>query len=276
MKNIYFITVNFNNANYTLKYIESIMKLAPSSFRVDVTIVDNASDREDYDKLERERSEWRNVRLIRNANNLGYFRALNIGITSLDRENQGKGKKGSLFVVGNNDIEFQKDFLSELEKIRYDDRTLVLAPDVVTWDGYHQNPHCIQRVSTLRKVGYKLYFMNYTFGRFIYWLMQKKKRIKYNKIKIEHSIERYIHMGIGACYILTEHFFKYYDKLDESVFLWGEEALLAGQVNVVGGKTLYNPNIVVYHSEGKTIGKIPTKKIYQISRESYKIYSKYL
>ena len=83
-------------------------------------------------------------------------------------------------------------------------------------------------------------------------------------------------MGFGACYILTENFFKYFNVLDDRVFLWGEEALLAGQVASVGGKILYDPTIIVQHNESGSVAIIPSKQTYRITRQSYRIYSRYL
>jgi GT2 family glycosyltransferase len=273
MREIHFIAVNFNNADFTRKYIESIVHLNPSSFRVHVTIVDNASDTDDYEKLESACRKWDNVTLVRNPENLGYFRALNVGIVCVDRRR--RETERLFFVVGNNDLVFQKDFLSELEKVQYDDSTLILAPNVVTLNGYHQNPHCRTRLSFMRKLGLKLYFLNYFLGTALYWLRKKLKTYNADNSK-EYLAAQYIYMGIGACYVLTENFFKTNDKLDDRVFLYGEEALLANQVHSCGGKILYIPSIIVFHAESKTVNKYPSKKIYEISRKSYKVYAPYL
>lgn len=39
-------------------------------------------------------------------------------------------------------------------------------------------------------------------------------------------------MRIGSLYILTPNFFKHYEKLSEEAFLYGEEAILTGQINI--------------------------------------------
>jgi GT2 family glycosyltransferase len=273
MREIHFISVNFNNADYTGKYIESIARLNPSSFRVWVTIVDNASDPDDYEKLQGACRGRDNVRLLKNPENLGYFRALNVGIGTVDRRTRVTEKP--LFVVGNNDLVFRDDFLSELEKIRYDDDTLVLAPNVVTSDGYHQNPHCRTRLSFVRKMGLKIYFRNYYFGCAIYWL--RKKIFPYRADNPEEYLTaQFIYMGIGACYVLTENFFRHHDRLDDRVFLYGEEALLANQVHSCGGKILYIPDTVVFHAESVTLVSHQSRKNYEISRRSYKVYAPYL
>ena len=94
---------------------------------------------------------------------------------------------------------------------------------------------------------------------------------------MEHDNERKkIYMGIGALYILTPNFFKYFDKLSEEVFLYGEEAVLAGQVESVNGNIIYEPKLICYHNESSTTSKINSKEKYELIRKSYKIYKKYL
>ncbi|MEN6414762.1 MAG: glycosyltransferase [Veillonellales bacterium] len=270
MKNYYFICVNFNNAHFTIKFVESINRLKINSGNIHIIIVDNDSTEEDYKNLVESFESVNNINLLRNKENVGYFKALNIGICSVD------DKDNSFFIIGNNDIQFKDDFLIKLDQIVYNNDVLAIAPNIITANGYHQNPHCVTRVSTFRKMAYRLYFTNYYLGRFLYWLATKHKKIKGNKDNALYDKHCYIYMGIGASYVLTEHFFKFYTKLDDRVFLWGEEALLAGQLSAVGGKLLYNPNIIVYHAENSSVKKIPSRETYEITRKSYKIYSKYL
>ncbi|MNI89871.1 hypothetical protein D3C73_1473310 [compost metagenome] len=58
--------------------------------------------------------------------------------------------------------------------------------------------------------------------------------------------------------------------------MWGEEALLANQIERANGKTLYDNTLLVHHHESATVSKMSSKKKYYLIKESYKIYSKYL
>ena len=266
-----FIAVNYNNSYHSINYIESINKLITNTGKIEIIIVDNNSDADDYYKLVQTKELVRNVTFIRNETNIGYFKAINVGINSVP------DKLDHLFIVGNNDLIFDNNFIVALNNISYDEKTLVLAPNIVTQNGYHQNPHCINRISFLRKIGYRLFYTNYYFGQFIYWIWQKRKLTNQQIDNNDCCQQIFIYMGIGACYVLTEHFFNYFEKLDDRVFLWGEEALLAGQVSGVGGKTLYVPNIVVHHKELSSVSKKAfTREYYKIAQASYKIYSRYL
>lgn len=267
MKNYIFIAVNYNNSQFTIEYVQSIINLDYLK-EIRIIIVDNDSEKEDYLNLERELSDIKNLTLIRNSANIGYFKGLNIGITSINDINE------SIVIVSNNDVKFAPNFLVNFEKIRYDNSVMVIAPNIITSEGVHQNPHHLNRISKMEKLLFRMYYSNYQIGKVMTVVSSLLKKRNLYRNNIAYDKEIYIYQGVGACYILTENFFRCYSKLDDSVFLWGEEALLANQVDLVEGKTLYNPNIIVHHNESSSISAIPSKKVYQISKQSYKTYYK--
>jgi GT2 family glycosyltransferase len=271
IRKIYFIAVNYNNASHTIAYIQSLLSLDGFE-NSEIIIVDNASESYDFDGLEKYCHSLlnANVHLLRSSVNVGYFPGLNIGLKHID------DRAGCLVVIGNNDLTFQSDFLIVLRHLKYDSETYAIAPDVVSLDGRHQNPHCIDRVSRFRVFCYDLYFSNYYFGKLIFWMMQILKKLVLPKSSDAWRSEQYIYMGIGAIYILTQRFLETYNALDDRVFLWGEEALLAGQISKANGKTLYAPSLVVHHYENASVAKIPSLKTYEITKASYKIYRQYL
>ena len=271
MKKICFIAVNYNNSSHTINYIKSILLLEKID-DYEIVIVDNASESSDFLMLEEYCHILSNthVHLVRNKLNSGYFPGLNVGLKFIENH------ACNMVVIGNNDLTFQSDFLVALEQLSYDQQTLAIAPNIISADGRHQNPHCINRVSRIRIFCYDLYFMNYYLGKLLFWAMQTFKKYTIFPPKEMWKEQRYIYMGIGACYILTEQFFKAYDALDDRVFLWGEEALFAGQISRTNGKTLYAPSLIVHHFENASVSKIPSIKSYEITRESYKIYREYL
>lgn len=268
MTNFYFIAVNYNNFQLTEKYAQSIEKFNADN-HINIIIVDNNSEEQDYKALKKSLKDIKNLKIIRNNKNIGYFAGLNTGITSVGN------KKDSIFIVGNNDIEFKNNFLSELDKIKYDDNVCVIAPNIITLDGYNQNPHYINKLSRKKKLFFKIYFSNYYICKVLLYLISIFKKFSKKSNKYCNS-EMIIYQGVGACYILTANFFKFYSKLDDGVFLWGEEALLAHQLESINGKMLYSPNMVVYHKENLSVNRIKSKEAYKIGQESYSIYSKYI
>lgn len=260
MKSIYFIAVNYNNAAYSIKYVESILAMNGQQNRK-IIIVDNKSNENDIQFLEQGIKNHPEVTLIKNVKNAGYFRGLNEGLKIINPN------EADFVFIGNNDLTFESDFIQKLYQQKFSDETYAIAPDVVTANGIHQNPLCQQRMHPLRKWGLRLYYTNYFFGKTIYHITQAiKKATVPNKKMLTPT---YIYMGIGACYILTPHFFKAYQLLREDVFLWSEEALFAGQITEAGGKTWYCPDLIVHHAENTSIKHIPSRLTYSMARESF-------
>ena len=274
MKKIYFICVNYNNAEITIKYIQSIHSLVNEDFfKVFIIIVDNNS--EDIEKEVLLKWQTNNpdkpFHFLPLNHNIGYFPAINKGLKFIELYNG-----LNYIIVGNNDLIFDVNFLLNLCNNKYDDNVFVIAPNIIRSDGLHQNPFFITRISFLRKLYYKLYYLNYYCACTIEFLAGalNLRNNENNKPSFEQS--QYIYMGFGACYILAPVFLKECIYLKDDVFLFGEEAMLAYQIKNKNGKIFYDSTLIVHHSDHSSINKIPSRKIYRIAKKSFKIYRKYL
>ncbi len=261
---IAFICVNFNNHEVTLNYISNVLSVC-NDHEVKIIVVDNASEMGDIIALE-SGIENDEVILIKSRVNGGYFNGLNQGIAWAVNS----GFKEYL-IIGNNDIEFENGFLEKLTNLPLMQDELVIAPDVITNTGIHENPHVIKRVSQIRKVMYAIYYSNYFIAQIIMAFYSNER-----KPKPFDPVKKHIYMGIGALYILTPHFFKHFDKLWDYLFLYGEEAVFGAQIESVNGKIVYEPSLKCYHNESATTSKLMAKSKYEIVRRSYRIYKKYL
>lgn len=268
MKKVYFICVHYNNAEVTFKYINSINSLINEQwFHVSIVIVDNNSDLLEVSKLTDFLLKYPNTKLIKNETNLGYFGGLNSGIETIEFS------ETAFLVVGNNDMMFNSDFLHELYNMTaLENHTYVLAPDIVNLDGDHQNPVSVNRLSFLRRLWLDIYHSSYYIGIPLYSIIEKIRKKTNNSSKLQFDRKIPITIGYGACYILSEYFIKQFGKLDDSVFLYGEEALLANQVKSAGGEILYCPNLVVHHLEHRSINKVEPKTLYMVKKQAYKKY----
>lgn len=267
-----FIAVNYNGSDFTKEYIDSVNKIitAPED-NIHIIIVDNASNENDKVILTTFERKYNNLEIIFSSVNLGYFKGLNKGIESI------KEVEDSIIIVGNNDLTFNRSFIENLKRIEYAEDVLVIAPNIITKDGRQQNPHVIKKVPRIEKIKVALYNSNYYVGQAFGFVNQKIKKLRNKPVSLKNNCgQMKIKRGIGACYILTPNFFKHYTRLDDRVFMWGEEALLSNQVESVGGATLYDPTIIITHHESASVKNIQSKKKYYIIRESYKIYRKYL
>jgi len=255
-----FICVNYNNSNYTKEYVNSILKFK-NDCSLKIIIVDNSSGKDDIDLLDK--IIFQEVQIIKSNNNVGYFKGLNIGIDSL------KEAEYDYVVIGNNDLTFDSNFINELSNEKFDSSIFVIAPNILKPDGSHQNPHILTKFSFIKRIYRRLYYTNYYISVVIQFIMNIIVGLRKSYDRDGNNKESVILMGYGACYILTPNFFDNFNNLDAPNFLMGEEGVLANQILSKKGQTLYKPNLIVYHHDHSSIGKLPSRKLYAFSKESY-------
>lgn len=269
-----FIAVNYNGSFHTKNYLDSLCDVVvPEGSSLEAIIVDNKSSDEDVSSLREIIGQYGFSRLVELDENIGYFKGLNAGIDACMRQ------ANDVLIVGNNDLKFDGDFLNNLKNIEYENDVLVIAPNIITLDGRRQNPHVVVEVPLLEKIKSRIYFSNYYVAQFLRYLncwirsvFPRSSKASTDPEPVRMKIKR----GIGACYVLTPNFFRFYERLDDRVFLWGEEALLSHQVEIVNGSTLYDPSIKILHCESASVRYIESRRKYDIVKASYQIYREYL
>lgn len=266
-----FVTVNFNNSAETIKFIESVSTFAGADLYFEIVIVDNFSEKSDLNFLQRYINSCEShINLIVSDENLGYFGGLNCGLSCSDNS------AFDYVLVGNNDVVFRDDFMEVLSASHFDDDIMVVSPDIVNNSGVHENPQLENRASFAMKMAFKLYFSAYFMSILVFNLSRVLKKLRLRKVFYVPISSREIYQGSGAFYILTKSFFKYYNLLDDRVFLWGEERLLANQVVERNAKTYYFKDLVLFHNESSSTLKLPSRRIWQINQKSYSIYKNYM
>lgn len=268
---IAYVCTNYNNTKYTREAISSLM--SNGNYDIHIVVVDNKSNPESIDELVKIKNDFPEVIIIFNAENLGYFGGLNVGIRYL----RDHIPSINLMIVGNNDLIFGSDFISSVELMSEIFETYpVVSPNVVTIDGIHQNPHVIKEIGKIRELFYDIYFFDYRIGLLIKWLARLFGSFASRGDENEWEIARPIYQGHGSCYLLGPLFFENFGELWAPTFLMGEEFFLSRQVTDVGLQIYYEPSIKVTHYWHATINSLPNRMIWKISRESHKIYRKYV
>ena len=266
-----FVFTNYNNSHYTQNLVSSIYRNTGHE-AVHIAIVDNSSEQSDREALQKLIEEFPEIKVIFNNVNVGYFKGLNIGIKYL-RDNISDLDH---IVVGNNDLVFPDDFLHIMGSIpdvlaKY----AVISPDLITLDGVHQNPHVIEKTSRFREVIYDVYYSNYYLSAAITCIARLTKRFTDRRDEDQFEIAQSIYQGYGACYVLSKLFFSHFESLWAPTFLMGEEYFLSKQLNDRGLKVYYEPRLIVNHHDHATMAKLPTRKLWEISRASHLVYRKY-
>ncbi len=271
-----FICTNYNNSSFTRAAIASL-HAAGRGADVRVVVVDNLSREEDVAALAAVSQEFPGVDVVLNPENSGYFPGLNIGIHRL----RSTFPEISHLVVGNNDLSFPPDFVDTVERKRNVLETwAVVAPDLVTPSGVHQNPHVLHPIGRARKFLWDLYFLAYPTGLLIKHAARLSRRFTVREENDPssdlHRISGPIEQGYGACYLLGPAFFRHFEQLFAPTFMMQEEFFLGEQLALIGQQTFYDPEFVVRHHGHATTHTLPSQRQWAIGRQSHGVYKAFL
>lgn len=269
MKSVIFVAVVYNNYQDTADFVGSLSALSKNDVFVRCVIVDNSDDRAVSDALDNLSDLCDTIQILRPASNLGYFGAFNFFFDQLSHKNS------DFVILCNNDLVISKNFVEMLLLQQYSDDVFVVCPDVVTLDGRHQNPHVVRPRTFMQRLKLDLYFSFYFAACLLTWLRSMFMLNRRQRVTPVTLQPQYLHMGIGACYVLLPSFLSRFDRLEYPHFLYGEEAYLSRQVLMAGGKLFFDPNLVVLHKDSATLSTLPKQTTYKYARDGYWYYRKF-
>jgi GT2 family glycosyltransferase len=271
--NIGYICTNFNNSQFTVDAIRSLVASAADRHTLRVVVVDNLSTQEHREKLQALAAEFSFIDLILNDENVGYFPGLNCGI----RHIKSKYPEFQYLIIGNNDLIFAPEFCTQVEDSHsLLDLYAVVSPDIVTLDGEHQNPHVIGMISKKREFVYDLYYSNYHLAKLILWCAEKTKRFTSRSDVRHYKKAQYINQGHGSCYLIGPQFFAHFEELFAPTFLMGEEYFLSKQLSDRNLKVWYEPAIQLTHSYHGSLASLPSRKKWELARTAHRVYRRYV
>lgn len=263
MARFVFVGVVYNNYQDTLDFCQSLADIVSGGSRLVCILVDNSDQLEAQERVDSLAVDFQFVKILRSGRNLGYFGAFNYFFESKFFERE------DIVVLCNNDLVFSREFCERYLCARYPNDVFVVCPDVITVDGVHQNPHVLTPWGRAARLKLDLYFTHYYMACFLKRVQRFLQRLGGGKKRVEPYPPGYLHLGIGACYILLPAFLRRFSRLDFPHFLYGEEAYLTRQVHSAGGKLYYDPNLKVLHKESATLSKLPSRITYEFGREGY-------
>ncbi|UZS00109.1 glycosyltransferase family 2 protein [Chondrinema litorale] len=228
------VTINYNQLNVTLEFLNSLKVSKYKNF--EVIVVDNNSafnPKETINKL------YPEVKVLVNAINLGFAGGNNSGINIA---------KGDYILLINNDTEIS-DTLLELLLVPFyqDERVGVVSPKIV----FYHSPDLIQYAgfNPLHPIT----------GRTSAVGNMEKDLGQYNYLSETNGahgctmmVSRKVIDNVG---LMPELYFLYYEEWD-----WSK------QINKAGYKIMYQGNAIIYHKESISTGKNTPLKTYYHTR----------
>lgn len=247
------IIVNYNDAEDTKKYVNTISKYEIINR---IVVVDNLSTTVGtFDKLKKLENE--KVKVISSDKNGGYDYGNNFGV----RYFQSINEKYDYIIISNPDIEITETAIKHcLEVIDNDKKIGVIAPRMFDKEN-----------KPIRRSAWKMR----TFGLDVIHSTRLLEMIFYKILRSgEYSTKEYekelleVEAISGAFFIIRSNVLEEINLLDENVFLFYEEDILAKKLKEKGYKTISLNSEKFIHFESQTIGK--TYSYFKKKKELYK------
>lgn len=234
------ITLNWNNTEPTIKFLESTKILRYPNF--EILVCDMNSDIDPTEEISKRK--FPNTRLLRSDKNLGWAAGNNWGI---------RQAKGDYFFIVNNDTEVTPDLINLLlepffdQQYSGDNRIGITSPKIK----FFYNPNIIQYAGFTP--------VNPITGRNAAIGNKVEDKGQFDKNYFTWSahgcammVKKEVMQEVG---MFPEKFFMYYEELDFST-----------RVIRSGYKILFTGKAEIYHKESMSIGKKNSLKTYFLTR----------
>jgi hypothetical protein len=243
------IIVNWNTKELLLDCLSSVTHTTADS-RIETIVVDNGS----HDGSPQEvRKQFPQVTLIQNAENRGFARANNQALARVT---------GRYVLFLNSDAQLTEEALTNL--VTFMDTTPgagIAACQYLNQDGSKQNSFDnfpTLATELLNKTALKTLFPE-----------------KYPSKKREYANPLEVDSVIGACMIVRAEAIKQVGTLDEDYFFFIEETDWCFRMKQAGWKIYHLPHIKIYHLQGQSKEKNPSKAWIEYYRSVYIFFKKH-
>ena len=257
-----FVILHYNALSDTIECIDSIKKCVGADCAI--VVVDNKSPNGTGAELEERYKGDAQVTVILNEKNEGFARGNNVGFRYA-KENQ---NPDFIVMLNNDTLILQNDFPALVEKEYAQTQFAVLGPVIQTpHKPYCSNPGPSKLPSEkwfrkyVLKNNVKL-VLNYMFGLdlFYEWLVRKvfgEKDKKFDESLLAHRAENVVLHG--SCLIFSKDYILKFEGLNDRTFLYQEERLLFLRLQQNHLKSVFSPNIEIFHKEDAATKTVSVK-----------------
>lgn len=241
---IYTIIVHYKNQRDTITCLKSVLKLSDRKATIKVLIIDNDPKRRIKKRVNSTFFKKRNIQFFENEKNLGYAKAVNIGI------NQALKKKAGYVLILNNDVVVPSNLVNKLLERKVD-----ISGPIIKFKSFSGK-------------------WVYDYGGKINWWTGRTKHIeKSSTITHQPSVIDYIS---GCCMLVAREVFEKVGLLDEDYFFYFEDVDLCVRARRGGFAVVVNQDVVVTHKLSGSIGRWTKKAIFYNIGSNFKFISKRL
>ena len=233
MTDISIVIVSYNTADLTLECIKSV-DFACKDIDSEILVIDNASKDDSVKLLKKLKLENTSLVIIKNSENLGFSKAVNIGI---------KKSTGQYTFLLNPDTKVNKGSIKKLLDFTKEQKNAgLIAPQLVLPDGTVQKS--VMHFPTLKNA-IKEFWMGEKNAYSLY-IPKGKKPIKVDYV-------------VAAALLITPAARQKVGLFDESYFMYFEDFDYCKRVKQSGLDTYYLPLVKVIHHHGASGENIRSK-----------------
>ena len=253
MSKFIFLILHYYTHEDTIKCVESIKKLNYTNY--EIVIVDNGSQNLSGKLLKDKYKDDSKIHVILSEKNLGFANGNNLGFKYI-KENL----KADFIIMCNNDVYMiQKDFCAKIVEEYEKSAFALLGPQILLKNNeicnYEDTLPSLTQLKLKLITTYAHYYLNKVYLKIIYALCYRIKNIFKRKNIVNISRRKENVIIHGCCMIFSSVYIKKFEGIDNRTFLYYEEPLLYIRLRKNNMKSVYNPNIKIFHNEGVATNK---------------------
>lgn len=254
---IVFLILHYYTIDDTIKCVTSIKERIDTN-NYEIVIVDNGSPNGSGQELKKKYEKDENIHILINDKNLGFANGNNLGF-----EYAKKQLKADFIVMLNNDTILLRDNFIEVVSKEYEySHFAVMGPKILLPEDricyYPENLISRQKLKKNIRKSFIYMLLEYLYVGNIVRVIKKciKMDLKdnknyYNKEDIEEKTKnRKEDIVLHGCFLIfSPEYISCFNGLDNRTFLYKEEQLLYIRIKKNGLKSVYNPELVIFHNE---------------------------
>lgn len=239
MKHVVISILNYNHAEITKACLESLNQLKQTDLKVEVVVVDNAS--EEKFTFDSKQYPHLKIHLVTNSKNTGFSGGHNKAIKYVLEKN------ADYVIILNNDTTVDKNLLVNLLQNDENEKIGIIAPKIYFSKGseYHKDRY---KPDELGKVIW--YAGGIIDWANVYWKHRGVDEVDYGQFDNTEQTQ----FASGCCMAIKKEVLKTVGGFDDKFFLYYEDSDLCERVKRAGFSILYAPSAFLWHQNAGSTG----------------------
>lgn len=232
------IIVNWNTRDLVLRCIRSVIETR-GAYGQEIIVVDNASSDGSAEAIE---NDYPDVLVVRNAENLGFARANNIGI---------KKSRGRYICLVNSDVQVLDGTIKYLLEYMEKNTSVGVVGPTILWPDMTLQDSC-RRFPTLWTKFCETFALHRIFPHSALLSGEQMAYFAHDRITMVESLA-------GCFLMIRRDALEEVGLFDEQYFIYSEETDLCKRFREAGWQILFLPDVSAIHNQAASSAKDPVK-----------------